>query len=97
MDLRSPGQLVGMIFFTVCGGPYGVESAVKAAGPLVTLLGFCIVPLIWALPMGEAYPLPLTRRSVQRVTRLRMPHFLCVDWRVGWYQLVRRVTCSSAS
>jgi len=40
------------VFIQVCGGPYGVESAVGAAGPLVTMVTLLILPLFWSLPMG---------------------------------------------
>jgi len=45
-------QLIGIIFFCVCGGPYGCEAAVKSAGPLITLIGFILCPFVWGLPMG---------------------------------------------
>jgi len=40
------------MFFLTCGGPYGVETAVKAGGPLICLVGLVIAPLVWGLPMG---------------------------------------------
>ncbi|KAM3198200.1 hypothetical protein ACQJBY_073372 [Aegilops geniculata] len=42
--------LVFLIYFEVAGGPYGSEKAVRAAGPLFTLLGFLIFPLAWGVP-----------------------------------------------
>ncbi|CAN6312595.1 unnamed protein product [Urochloa humidicola] len=42
--------LVFLIYFEVAGGPYGAELAVKAAGPLFTLLGFLIFPFAWGVP-----------------------------------------------
>lgn len=41
---------VGITYFVVSGGPYGLESAVGAIGPSRTLLLLLIIPLIWALP-----------------------------------------------
>ena len=32
-------------FFCICGGPFGIELAVKAAGPLLTLSSFIALPL----------------------------------------------------
>ncbi|CAL4922878.1 unnamed protein product [Urochloa decumbens] len=42
--------LVFLIYFEVAGGPYGAERAVKAAGPLFTLLGFLVFPFAWGVP-----------------------------------------------
>ncbi|CAN6284576.1 unnamed protein product [Urochloa humidicola] len=42
--------LVFLIYFEAAGGPYGAELAVKAAGPLFTLLGFLIFPFAWGVP-----------------------------------------------
>lgn len=42
--------LVFLIFYEVSGGPFGVEDSVRAGGPLLTLLGFLIFPLIWSVP-----------------------------------------------
>ncbi|XP_028790091.1 probable polyamine transporter At3g13620 [Neltuma alba] len=53
--LNSPKKLallplVFLIYFEVSGGPYGEEAAVKAAGPLLAILGFLIFPFIWSIP-----------------------------------------------
>ncbi|XP_044503396.1 probable polyamine transporter At1g31830 [Mangifera indica] len=55
--------LVFLIFYDVSGGPFGIEDSVKAAGPLLALLGFLIFPLIWSIPealitaeMGTMFP-----------------------------------------
>lgn len=42
--------LVFLIYFEVAGGAYGAELAVKAAGPLFTLLGFLVFPFAWGVP-----------------------------------------------
>ncbi|CAD6203800.1 unnamed protein product [Miscanthus lutarioriparius] len=42
--------LIFLIYFEVAGGPYGAELAVKAAGPLFTLLGFLVFPFAWGVP-----------------------------------------------
>ncbi|CAA7026705.1 unnamed protein product [Microthlaspi erraticum] len=42
--------LVFLIFYEVSGGPFGAEGSVKAAGPLLALLGFIIFPFIWCIP-----------------------------------------------
>ncbi|CAL5201907.1 unnamed protein product [Lathyrus oleraceus] len=55
--------LIFIIFYEVSGGPFGSEDAVQAAGPLLTLLGFIIFPIIWSIPealitaeMGTMFP-----------------------------------------
>ncbi|KDP33289.1 hypothetical protein JCGZ_13076 [Jatropha curcas] len=55
--------LVFLIFYEVSGGPFGVEDSVKAAGPLLALLGFLLFPFIWSIPealitaeMGTMFP-----------------------------------------
>ncbi|KAJ4840260.1 hypothetical protein Tsubulata_015423 [Turnera subulata] len=43
--------LIALIFYEVSGGPFGVEDSVRAGGgPLLSLLGFLIFPLIWSVP-----------------------------------------------
>ncbi|CAH8389716.1 unnamed protein product [Eruca vesicaria subsp. sativa] len=42
--------LIFLIFYEVSGGPFGIEDSVKAAGPLLTILGFIIFPFIWSIP-----------------------------------------------
>ncbi|CAI9095074.1 OLC1v1030934C1 [Oldenlandia corymbosa var. corymbosa] len=55
--------LVFLIFYEVSGGPFGVEDSVRAAGPLLALLGFLVFPFIWSVPealitaeMGTMFP-----------------------------------------
>ena len=42
--------LVFLIFYEVSGGPFGVEDSVQAAGPLLALLGFLLIPFILSIP-----------------------------------------------
>ncbi|KAL0907933.1 hypothetical protein M5K25_022390 [Dendrobium thyrsiflorum] len=42
--------LIFLIFYEVSGGPFGIEDSVHAAGPLLAILGFIILPLIWSIP-----------------------------------------------
>ncbi|XP_058778569.1 probable polyamine transporter At3g19553 [Vicia villosa] len=43
--------LIALIFYEVSGGPFGIEDSIKAgAGPLLSLLGFLLFPLIWSIP-----------------------------------------------
>jgi amino acid transporter len=45
-----PVQLVAIIFFTVSGGPYGLEPLLDYAGQHGALLVLVITPLLWDLP-----------------------------------------------
>lgn len=43
--------LIALIFYEVSGGPFGVEDSVRAGGgPLLSLLGFLVFPIIWSIP-----------------------------------------------
>ena len=44
--------IVGIIFFTVSGGPFGLEDTIGGAGPGVGLLLILLTPLIWGLPVA---------------------------------------------
>ncbi|XP_015942096.1 probable polyamine transporter At1g31830 [Arachis duranensis] len=55
--------LIFLIFYEVSGGPFGVEDTVRAAGPLLALIGFLVFPFIWSVPealitaeMGTMFP-----------------------------------------
>lgn len=39
-----------LAYFLVCGGPFGIEIAVTAGGPLPTILAFFIMPILWSIP-----------------------------------------------
>ncbi|OKS88527.1 APC family permease [Mucilaginibacter polytrichastri] len=45
-----PLQLIVIIFFTVSGGPYGLESLMSYAGAHATLLILLITPILWDVP-----------------------------------------------
>lgn len=42
--------LIALIFFDVSGGPYGIEDAVSKGAPLLAIIGFLVLPLIWSVP-----------------------------------------------
>jgi hypothetical protein len=55
--------LTVIIFYTVSGGPFGVEEAVRSAGAFYSILGFTVMPFVFSLPeslmtaeLGSAYP-----------------------------------------
>jgi len=45
-----PIQLVAVIFFTVSGGPYGLESLISYAGQHAALLILLVTPMMWDVP-----------------------------------------------
>lgn len=42
--------LVALIFYDVSGGPFGIEDAVSLGAPLLAVIGFLVLPLIWSVP-----------------------------------------------
>ncbi|HEY6568633.1 MAG TPA: APC family permease [Actinomycetota bacterium] len=44
------GGIVGIIFFSVSGGPYGLEDTIGEAGAGMGLLLIILTPVIWSLP-----------------------------------------------
>jgi amino acid transporter len=42
-------SLAIMVFYSVSGGPFGVEASVRSAGHFYTLVGFILAPLVWSL------------------------------------------------
>lgn len=48
--LSTCKPLVLLIFYGVSGGPFGVEPVVASGGPLLALMGFLFLPLVWSIP-----------------------------------------------
>jgi len=44
--------LVGIIFFTVSGGAFGLEELVSSAGPGIAMVLLIATPLLWSLPVA---------------------------------------------
>ncbi|KAM0917015.1 hypothetical protein ACQ4PT_009764 [Festuca glaucescens] len=42
--------LIFIILYEVSGGPFGIEDTVGAAGPLLAIVGFLVLPVIWSIP-----------------------------------------------
>ncbi|MGD0707637.1 MAG: APC family permease [Anaerolineaceae bacterium] len=42
--------LFALIYFTVCGGPFGVELLIGSSGPLLALILLVVTPLIFSIP-----------------------------------------------
>lgn len=45
-------HLIGIIYFTVSGGAFGLEELVRSAGPGLALLLLIVTPLLWGLPVA---------------------------------------------
>jgi amino acid transporter len=46
--------LIAIVFFSVSGGPYGIEDVVPAFGPGLALVLLLLTPLVWSLPVSLA-------------------------------------------
>ena len=42
-----------LVYFNVCGGPWGSEEMISDAGPLPGLIGICIFTSLWGLPLAS--------------------------------------------
>lgn len=56
--------LVGLIYFSVSGGPYGLENSNSGAGPGMAMLLIIVISIIFAVPcalmnaeLGSSIPL----------------------------------------
>ncbi len=56
--------LVSIVFFSVSGGPYGLEEIISSVGPLNSLLLIVLLPIIWTIPetmivaeLASSYPI----------------------------------------
>lgn len=45
----STATFAVMVFYSVSGGPFGMEATVRAAGNFFALLGFLVFPFIWSV------------------------------------------------
>jgi len=46
------GPLIGIAYFTVSGGAYGIEDLIPSVGHGMSLLLLLVVPLVWSLPIA---------------------------------------------
>ncbi len=46
------GAIIGIIFFSVSGGPYGLEDVIGESGPGMGVLLIVITPIIYSLPIS---------------------------------------------
>ncbi len=46
--------LIGLVYASACGGPFGTEEYVSSTGPGLLLLLLCLAPFLWGVPMAFA-------------------------------------------
>lgn len=56
--------LIPILYFSVSGGPFGLEELVSSVGPFYSLLLICLIPIVWSIPealivgeLSSAFPL----------------------------------------
>ena len=82
-----PLQLAAIIFLTISGGPYGLESLLQYAGEHGVLLLLFITPLLWDIPtiftvLELNSMMPVTGGYYQWVKRAMGLRFA---WYEGWW------------
>ncbi len=82
--------LTAVIFFSVSGGPYGIEDAIPSFGPGLTLLLLILTPVLWSLPVAAVMAelssaLPEEGGYVTWVGRAFGPFWA---FQVGWWSLI---------
>lgn len=88
------GSLVAILYFTVSGGPFGLEGLVGAVGPGLALLLLVATPLLYSVPeallIGElASMLPIEGGYYQWVKRAFGPFLGFVNGWLSWiYSLI---------
>ena len=82
--------LLGLVYISVCAGPYGMEDLVSASGPGLALLLILLAPLLWGIPMamavaelGSGWPV---LGGYYRWTRTGLGDFW--GFQQGWWQLL---------
>ncbi len=58
-------SLVGLLFASTCGGPYGMEDFVARVGPGLFLMLLFVTPWLWGLPAAFASAELSSRQSVE--------------------------------
>jgi amino acid transporter len=57
-------SLLGLMYASACGGPYGTEDFVAKVGPGLFMMMLVVTPFVWGLPTAFATAELSTRRSV---------------------------------
>jgi len=86
-----------MSYFSVCGGPFGLEVAVSAGGPLSVIIVIVALSLVWALPCALmtaelSSALPSREGYMHWVTRAFGPQWGTLN---GWLSLLNSFVDSS--
>lgn len=92
-EVLGTRALVGMIFFEVAGGPYGAEPVIRKGGPLLAILGFLLIPLIWSLPIA-VMTAELCSHDPHVGGKIHFVHKCWgpwVGWMNGWFNAVSNV------
>ena len=79
--------VVALIFSFVAAGAFGIEEAISASGPGVTLLMLLLFPFIWSFPLcemvGELGSIFPNEGGVYAWGRAAFGEFW--GWQVGWW------------
>lgn len=82
--------LVPIIFFSVSGGPYGLEEIVSSVGPINTLLLILLLPIVWTIPetmvvaeLSSTYPV---QGGYYRWVQMGMGRFW--GFMEGWWSIL---------
>lgn len=82
--------LIPIVFFSVSGGPYGLEEIVSSVGPVITLLLILILPIIWTIPetlivseLSSTYPV---EGGYYRWVQMSLGHFW--GFMEGWWSIL---------
>jgi len=83
-------SLVAIVFFSVSGGPYGIEDVVPTFGPGLALLLLVLTPIVWSLPVSLAMAelasaMPDEGGYVTWVRRAFGPFW---SFQVGWWSWI---------
>lgn len=89
--------VVALIYSFVAAGAFGIEEAISASGPGVTLLMLLIFPFIWSFPLcemvgelGSIYP---TEGGIYSWGREAFGEFL--GWQVGFWSGLKTWLCQA--
>jgi amino acid transporter len=82
--------LIAIVFFSVSGGPYGIEDIVPSFGPGLALLLLVLTPAVWSLPVSLAMAelasaMPDEGGYVTWVRRAFGPFW---SFQVGWWSWI---------
>ena len=89
--------VVALIYSFVCAGAFGIEEAISASGPGLTLAMLIIFPLIWSFPLcemvGELGSILPTEGGVYAWGRAAFGEFW--GWQVGWWSGLTTWICQA--